>query len=213
MVIDSCNWRNTGPDLEIVRRSAGAWTRIEVADCGRNPTANQLQIAALNLYLPLHSNGLYDPDPYALRSVSTNGTLMSLGQTAKLNDPNHKFDDLAAKAASEIKRLRPLTLGDFYPLSPIDLDESHWMAWQFDRPESGDGFAIFLRRPHAPDDHFQAALHALDPKAQYEVEFFRTYDLEKRERMTGSQLRQVTATIPKPQQSLLIVYTQTPTGR
>ena len=204
LVIDSCNWRNTGPDIEVIKRSAGAWTRSEIADCGRLPVPNQMQVAALNLYLPVHGNGLFHLDPYHLRSVSMNGTTMALRLTELLKDGKH--DDLAAKAVKEVQRLRRMTLGNFYPLSPIDLDETHFAAWQFHLPESGEGFAVFLRRQKCKHAEFVAALRDLDPQARYKVALYPTYDLLETREMSGQELTRFTARIPAIENSLLIQY-------
>ena len=45
LIIDNANWRATGPDLEMVMRSAGSWTCSEAAGAGTNPVYNQSQLA------------------------------------------------------------------------------------------------------------------------------------------------------------------------
>ena len=40
-------------------------------------------------------------------------------------------------------------LGDYYPLTSYSLQPDHWIAWQFNRPETGDGVVQAFRRPSA----------------------------------------------------------------
>ena len=40
----------------------------------------------------------------------------------------------------------PYMLGDYYPLTPYSLQLDHWIAWQFNRPETGDGVVQAFRR-------------------------------------------------------------------
>ncbi len=200
LIIDSCNWRNTGPDIEVMSRSAGAWTRSEVADCGRLPIANQLAVMGLSLYIPTHANGVFSLDPYAVRSGAIQGAGMEIRQMPKQDDAQ------LAKMIAEIKRIRPLTLGDFYPLTPIDLGETHWAAWQFDCPELGGGFATFLRRAHCSNASVTANLRGLDPRTQYDVQISPTYDVGPTERMSGADLARLDVQIAGAEKSVLVTY-------
>ena len=58
--------------------------------------------------------------------------------------------DEARRAIAELKALRLLYQGDFYPLLEINTSEHGWCAWQYDRPDLGQGFAVFFRRPQCP---------------------------------------------------------------
>jgi alpha-galactosidase len=42
--------------------------------------------------------------------------------------------------------MSPDYYGDFYPLTPWTRDNSVWIAWQFDRPEQGEGIVQVFRR-------------------------------------------------------------------
>jgi uncharacterized sulfatase len=59
--------------------------------------------------------------------------------------------------------------GDYYPLTPWTRDNKAWMAWQFDRPETGDGLVQAFRRPEAEADSIRLKLGGLDPAAQYKL--------------------------------------------
>lgn len=196
LIIDNANWRCTGPDFEVMSRSSGSFTRSEFEGCGGNPLANQAATAGLSFYVPLHGNGLYDLSSYALRSVCTTGTNCGF----RWQEP------VAEQVIAEIKLLRPLCLGDFYPLSAVDVSEESWCAWQFHRPDLGEGVAVIFRRPKTPETSFTVQLKALDASASYDVDFRETYDIRETRQMTGQQLSQLTATLESQPASLLVHY-------
>jgi len=70
------------------------------------------------------------------------------------------------------RRLRPYFYGDFYPLLPYSLDNAGWAAWQFHRPDLGEGCVIAFRRPQSPVAAITVQLQGLDGAANYEVEDF-----------------------------------------
>jgi alpha-galactosidase len=201
LIIDNANWRGTGPDLEMVMRSAGSWTSSEAAQGGANRVFNQVQMAGLSLYVPIHASLLWGTDPYSVRSVARFGTSISYDtRPASFSVPEMK------QAGEEIRSLRPLYLGDYYPLTAVDLDEQHWCGWQFDRPDLGQGFAMFFRRPASPDAAYDAHLSALEPEAQYDVSFAETYQVKEKRHMTGRQLASLHIEIDQRPGSILIRY-------
>jgi hypothetical protein len=109
----------------------------------------------------------------------------------------------AKRAIAEMKRLRPLWQGDYYPLFNISLDETQWCGWQFHRADLDKGFAMVFRRQRSPYSHAQIALHGLDPQAKYTVNFA---DAGRTEVLTGTQLQSWQAAMDTPATSLLIVY-------
>ncbi len=201
LIIDNANWRATGPDLEMVMRSAGSWTCSEAAGAGTNPVYNQSQLAGLSLYLPLHASLLFGTDPYTVRSVARLGTSLS---TLSGNSSAKEM----RRAAAEIRSLRPLYLGDYYPLMETDLDERHWCGWQFDRPDLGQGLAICFRRSASRDAARDVSLQGLDPDARYEVTFAESYDVKEKRLLTGRELTRLRVEIGKAPGSLLVRYSK-----
>jgi hypothetical protein len=162
---------------------------------------DQVQAAGLSLYVPLHAGGVWAFDPYTFRSIATTGG--NLCPDARAADfPS----DLAKAAIAEAKALRPLYLGDYYPLTDITLDEAHWIGWQLDRPELGRGFALFFRRPRSPYAALDAALRGLDPAATYEVTFAEDYGGGTARKMPGKELAKLRVDIPSAPGSLLVTY-------
>ena len=108
-------------------------------------TTDQIQTAGLSLYVPQHTEGVWAFSPYIFRSAATMGALLSMDVRATDCSP-----ELAKLAIAEVKELRPLYFGDYYPLLDINGNDHVWCGWQFDRPELGRGFAMFFRRPDPP---------------------------------------------------------------
>ncbi|HUT33425.1 MAG TPA: alpha-galactosidase [Planctomycetota bacterium] len=199
--IDTCASGGRRIDLETLTRSVPLW-RSDTQCCGKPmPIWDQVQMAGLSLYVPFHTGGVWAFDPYHWRSIATTG--VNLCPDARAKD----FPTELAKAAiAEAKSLRPFYQGDYYPLLPITLDDSHWIAWQLHRPDLDAGFAVFFRRPQSPYTAAEVALRGLDPKATYELTFFPGYEPKGKKRSTGAELAQFTAEVPSAPASLLIRY-------
>jgi len=198
LLIDNCASGGRRIDLEMISRSFPLW-RSDTQCCGKAmPVQDQTQTAGLSLYVPLHAAGVWDCDPYPFRSVGTTGTSFCMDTRAK-DYPIAK----ARRAVDEMKSLRPLFLGDYYPLTSINLDEHHWCGWQFDRPDQGQGFAVFFRRAQSPYGSMVANLRGLDPQAQYEVTFV---DSHQTRVLSGAELARLPIEIGSPATSLLLTY-------
>ena len=83
---------------------------------------------------------------------------------------------------SQLKRIRPYYYGDYYPLLPCSANSDcttdptrersaafEWAAWQFNRPEQGDGVVQAFRRDENDEPSKNLPLRGLDPAATYEV--------------------------------------------
>ena len=77
--------------------------------------------------------------------------------------------DLYRKLAGQWRQVAGCMLGDFYPLTPHRLGAGDWIAWQFDRPEEGDGMIQAFRREKNGSSVLQPKLRGLDPAAVYRV--------------------------------------------
>lgn len=76
---------------------------------------------------------------------------------------------LLRKLFSQWRQLSPYFLADYYPLSPYSTGTDVWMAWQFNRPESGDGMVQVFRRHNSPYEEARYRLRGLEAVAQYAV--------------------------------------------
>jgi len=206
LTIDNANWRGTGPDLEMMRRSVGSLTRSELTSSGLPyPTSDQAHTTELSLWIPLDSNLLHMPDPYNFRSTMTTG----VGIGMNLNSPYVPIDQLK-KGVEELKSVRQYWLGDYYPLAPGSLDETVWAGYQFHSPDQAAGFALMFRRPRAAQAMFTAHLRGLEPKTRYRVTFAETFDVKETRTMTGAELAKLRVEIGSAPGSLMVRYQKTP---
>ena len=167
LTIDNCAGGGRRIDLETISRSYPLWqsdTQCCFDGHDVNSIWNQVQNAGLSLYVPLHSGGMWDFDPYSFRSMATMGTVLC----RDINDA--ALEKTSRKMIDEMKSLRPCYLGDYYPLLNISLEEAAWCGWQYDRPDLGEGFAMLFRREKSVS--FMTGrfpLRGLDSAAEYEI--------------------------------------------
>jgi alpha-galactosidase len=117
---------------------------------------------------PCREAGVAKPfDPYSMRS----GYSPALVITAFGNDkqmPGDNFDYAAARRLlNEYVSVRKYFSGDYYPLTPYNLDQRQWIAWQFDRPDLGEGIVQVFRRGKSPPETGKFRLRGLEPDAVY----------------------------------------------
>jgi alpha-galactosidase len=204
--IDNCASGGRRIDLETISRSFPLW-RSDFSDAG-GPShglglqiGDQSQTVGLSRWAPLHSASVWTFTPYAFRSAMSTGIV----PYCDIRVPDFPADE-ARRAISELKRLRPLFLGDFYPLVPLTLSARDWCAYQYDRPDLGEGFAVFLRRHESPFPTMDAALRGIDRSAEYEVGMSATFEEPPRERKSGAELANLAITVPDIPGSSLLQY-------
>jgi PKD repeat protein len=113
--------------------------------------------------------------------------------------------DLARKLVGELRQIAPVMLGDYYPLTPYSLTNTLWMAWQFDRPDTGQGVVQIFRRTNSAVPSMQFQLKGLNSAQLYDVQDFDRGDLGI---YTGNQLMATGLTVQlAPQQSAILYYT------
>jgi alpha-galactosidase len=111
--------------------------------------------------------------------------------------PDFPFDWLRTMV-EQLKLVRPYYYGDYYPLSPCSgkadctADASkegsaaiEWAAWQFNRPEQGDGMVQAFRRNHCEVTSKVFWLRRLDPNSLYEIT---NLDVEGSRTISGKEL-------------------------
>ena len=125
---------------------------------------NQGHTYGLSFWLPFQGTGGFSAEPYVCRSFY----LPSFGLTGRVWRGKPENTLAMCKAYAECRRIAPLMLeGDYYPLTPYSLALDRWLAWQFNRPEQGDGVVQAFRRPQSVDEAARFKLHGLDPGAEY----------------------------------------------
>jgi alpha-galactosidase len=200
MMIDSCASGGRRNDLETLRRAVP----LLRSDWYWGPAGQQCQTYGLSMWIPYHGTGfIYAKDEYWIRSCYTAEN--SFGPDAAGLD-KIDFADLR-RLTEQDKKIQPYFLGDFWPLTPYSLDETRWMAWQFNRPEKGDGLLQIFRRPQSPYTSARFCLVDLDPTATYTITNIDGGDPQK---FSGQDLMQqgFPITIPEKPKAVILTYSK-----
>ncbi len=127
-----------------------------------------------------YGEGSTPVQPYAFWSCCYPAVLFAMDVRAK---------DMDYAALRDLFKKRDLVTpnyyGDFYPLTPHSLERHVWVAWQFDRPESGEGMVQAFRRTESNILGYQYKLRSLDANASYELKDLATMGTTE---VTGKEL-------------------------
>ena len=196
MFIDSCASGGRRNDLETMRRAIPLWR----TDWRCEPIGTQCHTYGISFWIPLSGTGTQDTDPYIFRSNMVPFTNCLWDIRNKGLDYNQM-----RLMTSQWRDVSKYYYGDYYPLSPFSVATDTWMAWQFDRPDLGEGMVQAFRRPETSFAVIGFQLKGLDPNATYSV---RNLDAKSAKKMTGRELMENYLLVEIPQQpgSALIVY-------
>jgi alpha-galactosidase len=152
------------------------------------------------LWIPFSGTGIRSSAPYSFRSVMV--PALSAGP-----DPRSRNVDFSVlrRLIAQWRQVASYYYGDYYPLTPYSTDDSAWVAWQFDRPEMGDGMLQAFRRPASPIEEARFKLRGLDAKAQYVVS---NLDAPGQTQFSGQELieKGLPVAIKKQPGAVIIVY-------
>ncbi|MBP5273855.1 MAG: alpha-galactosidase [Abditibacteriota bacterium] len=204
LVIDNCCGGGTRLDLELMSRTISVW-RTDTG-CGlyaapeKSALMNQVITASMNYFIPWSASGTQENSPYYIRSGFNNG--LSYIDPYLLR-PGFNGERMA-KACEEMKRLRPYTLGNFSVLWPGDNTTSSLCAWQYSLKDRGCLFVF--RREDCPYLGMTLSLRDIDPKKKYAVRYYKTYDLDREETVSGEKLLALDCVVEGQPGSLLVEY-------
>ena len=189
MLIDSCASGGRRNDLETMRRAVPLWR----SDYAFEAIGHQCMTYGISLWLPYHGTGTVACDnapyygggatpvqPYAFWSNAA----PSLGCGIDIRVKEIDYNALR-KLVGQWRKITPYYYGDYYPLMPYSQDGTVWMAWQFDRPDLGEGVVQVFRRAESFYEAARLKLRGLDPDARYAVG---NLDESGAVEMTGRQL-------------------------
>ena len=172
--IDSCASGGRRNDLETLRRAVPLLRDDHLFE----PVGQQGHTYGISYWIPYHGTGtLAGPskifkdqpnvpvDDYFFRSHMAPSLNICLDMRERTLD----YEKLR-RLVGQFQRIAPFYLADYYPLAPYSLDPKVWAAWQFDRPETGEGVVQAFRRKESTEASAKFKLQGLDPKATYEVE-------------------------------------------
>jgi alpha-galactosidase len=183
LIIDNCAGGGQRIDLETISRSVPLW-RSDLQCWPFDPLAMQTQTQGLAPWVPLSAAVCETPTLYAMRSALGPGMVTHWASQALeggVELPMERVRELMNEALA----MRKYFYGDFYPLLSPSLAPDAWAAWQYDRPDLGEGMVVAFRRHESPFPLWEARLQALEPEAHYEVF---SWDGQSTQRMTGRQL-------------------------
>jgi alpha-galactosidase len=186
LLIDNCAEGGRKIDLESIRRSIVLWRSDCQASGEFDPITTQAFTHGLLRWIPLC--GAVVPTrsltPYSFRSAYCPAILLGwpMVNVRDLKDRWSGIDlDLLRKLLKEYVAVRPYIFGDFYPLTTYGIAAKDWMAWQFDRPDLGEGMVQAFRRQDCAGSVERYRLLGLDPEASYAAT-----DLDSGESRTAS---------------------------
>lgn len=195
--IDSCASGGRRNDLETMRRAVPL-LRSDfqfISDPGV-VEGNQGHTYGLSSWLPFQGTGIGSDDPYTMRSFY----LPSFGLWGLT--PQNKA--IQQKAYAEDRKVAPLMLADYYPLTPYSLALDQWIAWQFNRPAQGDGVIQAFRRGNCEAATTTVRLRGLDPAAQYTLTNF---DIAGVTHVSGKELMEKGLTIQSKDKPSAVIIT------
>jgi alpha-galactosidase len=177
-------------DLESISRALDLSRADYPVSPDADPIGNQLSTEGLAYWRPHYGTILQmrPRDNYHFRSGFAPGLSFALFNAAGTKDQigsfipaDFPFDWLRTQV-EQLKRVRPYYYGDYYPLLPCSANTNcatgagnersaafEWAAWQFNRPDEGDGMVQAFRREKSADAAKNLRLRGLDAAATYEV--------------------------------------------
>jgi alpha-galactosidase len=183
LIIDNCAGGGQRIDLETIARSVPLW-RSDLQCWPFDPLAMQTQTQGLAPWIPLSAAVCEASTQYALRSALGAG-LVTHWSSQALDGGIDLPVEAIRRLMDETLAMRKYFYGDFYPLLSFSLAGDAWAAWQYDRPDLGEGMIVAFRRHESPFAHWEARLQGLDPERNYDL---RSWDDDHTWRSTGRQL-------------------------
>jgi alpha-galactosidase len=170
LVIDNCASGGRRIDLETLSRGLPLW-HSDLQCSGAKPAAEQLENAGLFRWVPLHGCGNFGYEPsYAFRSgLAAGNILCSSNPKGGLNTADADTADAVKRTVAVYKRLRPMLLGDFYPLFAHSADEAGWFGYQFHRADLDAGVVVLFRRERNTTPEMKVTLSGVSPRQSYRV--------------------------------------------
>jgi alpha-galactosidase len=176
MLYDNCASGGRRNDLESMRRGV-PYTK---SDYALEPVGVQCETYGISMWLPYYAaTWMSNDDAYTCRSnmAHVTGALLKPDQKNQGKQFPKRLDEWRKTVANYY--------GDFWPLTPYSLENKVWIAWQFDRPEVGEGVVQAFRRAECNEESAKFRLRGLDPNAVYVLT---NLDVAGSTEMTGREL-------------------------
>ena len=176
--IDSCSSGGRRNDLETMRRSVP----LHYTDYGYGIHPVKLAFHhTLYSWIPYFRESTLSWDVSSAGATTKNSVQLDsfsfhCGMAAMLSVAvdirNDEYDyALTLKLVAIWRRASEMLLnGDYYPLTPFSKSGERWVAWQFDRPETGVGFIQGIRHTACPDEKITLFPKTLEAAATYHLD-------------------------------------------
>ncbi len=161
LVIDSCASGGHRNDLETLRRAVPLLRSDYIIE----PVGQQCHTYGLAMWMPFYGTGSGAMDSYNFRSQMCPNFIACFDMRKK----ELPFEEARRLLTQWKNDVAPNYSGDFYPLTPFTTSNDAWMAWQFDRPEIGQGVVQAFRRAGSIYESARVKLRGLQPDARYSV--------------------------------------------
>jgi alpha-galactosidase len=203
LIVDNCASGGRRIDLETTSRSVALWRSDYMGD----DEGMQSHTLGINRYVPCCSGGCNSTDAYVFRSALASGLSFSWDDAHPWGDPmpgRFDVDELRARIR-ELKLIRPLFYGDFYPLTSHSLESDVWCAYQLERKDMNLGAVLAFRRKESPFPVGRFKLHGLDAHGKYE---FTDIDSGTKQQFTGKEVMEtgIEIKMPTAPSSALLTY-------
>ncbi|MGA7702155.1 MAG: alpha-galactosidase [Thermoguttaceae bacterium] len=189
MLIDECASGGRRNDLEMMRRAVPLWR----SDKTMEPIGQQTMTYGLSMWIPFFGTGTVAWSE-ATYFVTGKTPIESYGfWCSACPSLNLLFDirergldyDKVRHLTAQWREVMPYYYGDYYPLTSANRDNGVWIAWQFDRPQQGDGIVQVFRRTESIYESARLRLRGLEPEAKYRITRF---DQPGETEMSGKEL-------------------------
>ncbi len=196
LLIDTCASGGRRNDLETLRRAVPLWR----SDYAYETTGMQDLSYGLALWVPFFGTGVSAQNAYDFRSQMS--PALAVGLDVRRPDLDYA---LLRRLLAQWRAISKYYYGDYYPLTAYRTQDDVWMAWQYDRPELGEGVVVAFRRPGSPYGSARFKLRGLDPAARYRVS---NLDTSAGQEITGAELsdRGLPVVLKQPPDSALLTY-------
>jgi alpha-galactosidase len=196
MLIDTCASGGRRNDIETLRRSVP----LHRSDFIIDPEAQQQHTYGISFWIPFYGAGANGTDEYTFRSQ------MCPWNTGCWDVRRRDLDyGLLRRMYQQRKSVAHYYLGDYYPLTPYSTANDVWIAWQFNRPDLGEGMVQAFRRRESSYEAARFRLRGLELSAVYVV---RDLDSRRGRTYTGKELMEagLRVEISKQPGAALVVY-------
>ena len=173
MLIDECASGGRRNDLEMMRRGVPMWR----SDKTMEPIGQQSMTYGISMWIPYFGTGTvaWGDAAYFITGkspVESYGfwcsACPSLNLLFDVREKGLDYEKIR-QLTTQWREVMPYYYGDYYPLTKTNRENDVWIAWQFDRPEQGDGVVQVFRRAASIYETARLKLRGLDPKAKYQI--------------------------------------------